>query len=101
MGFLKNKNKMNGKSLFRFSLFISGDGLISKKAIFNCKKSLDFFLQSNYEINIIDVFENPKLAIEENIIALPILIRKNPLPELRIIGDMSNLELFKTELLLI
>lgn len=92
---------MNGKSLFRFSLFISGDGLMSKKAVLNCKKSLDIFLQSNYEINIIDVFENPKLAIEENIIALPILIRKNPLPELRIIGDMSNLELFKTELLLI
>ena len=91
---------MNGKVLNKFLLFISGDDLISKKAIFNCKKSLDIFFKSDYEMKIIDLFESPKLAFDENIIALPILIRKNPLPELRIIGDMSDLELFKSDLLL-
>ena len=91
---------MKAKPLFRFLLFVSGDSLMTKKAIFNCNKNLDIIFKSNYEIEIINAFENPKLAIEENIIALPILIRKNPLPEVSIIGDMSNLELFKSDLLL-
>ena len=91
---------MNTKPIFRFLLFVSGDSLITKKAIFNCKKNLDIILKSKYELIIINVFENPKLAVEENIIALPILIRKIPIPEVRIIGDMSNLELFKSDLLL-
>jgi circadian clock protein KaiB len=91
---------MDGKSLFRFLLFVSGDSLITKKAIFNCKKNLDIILKSKYDLEIINVFENPNLVIQENIIALPILIRKNPLPEVRIIGDMFNLELFKSDLLL-
>jgi circadian clock protein KaiB len=91
---------MNTKPIFRFLLFVSGESLISKKAIFNCKKNLDIILKSKYELEIINVFENPKLAVEENIIALPILIRKIPIPEVRIIGDMSNLELFKSDLLL-
>ncbi len=81
-------------------MFVSGDSLITKKAIFNCKKNLDNILKSNYELEILNVFENPKLAFEENILVVPILIRKIPLPELRIIGDMSNLELFKSDLLL-
>ena len=51
-------------------------------------------------MEIIDVLQNPKLAIDENIIVLPVLIRRNPLPELTIVGDMSNLELFKSDLLM-
>lgn len=91
---------MNKKPLYRFLLFVSGDSLITKKAIFNCKKNLDIILKSKYEFEIINAFDSPQLAIEENIIALPILIRKTPLPEVSIIGDMSNLKLFKSDLLM-
>ena len=91
---------MTTKEKFRFLLFVSGNQLMAKKAIFNCKINLDIIFKSNYEIEIINVFENPKLAFEENVVIVPILIRKNPLPEVSIIGDMSNLELFKSDLLL-
>jgi circadian clock protein KaiB len=91
---------MDSKALFRFSLFVSGEGLLAKKAIINCKKYLDLFLQSNYDMEIIDVLQSPKLTIDENIIVLPVLIRRNPLPEISIVGDMSNLELFKSDLLM-
>jgi len=91
---------MDSKALYRFSLFVSGEGLLAKKAIFNCKKYLDLFLQTNYDMEIIDVLKYPKLAIEENIIVLPVLIRRNPLPEVTIIGDLSNLKKFKSDLLL-
>ena len=97
---IKKYFKMDSKVLFRFSLFVSGDGLLAKKAIFNCKKYLDLFLQSNYDMEIIDVLQSPKLTIDENIIVLPVLIRRNPLPEISIVGDMSNLELFKSDLLM-
>ena len=74
---------------------------MTNKAIYNCKKNLEIIFKSNYEIKIINVLEKPKLANEENVIALPVLIRKNPLTEVRILGDMPDLELFKSDLSLI
>ena len=46
----------------------------------------------NYELEIIDVHQQPSVAKKENIIALPLLIKKHPLPEKRLIGDMSDME---------
>ena len=50
------------------------------------------FLNENYELEIIDVHQQPLVAMKENIIALPLLIKKHPLPEKRLIGDMSDME---------
>jgi len=43
-------------------------------------------------LEIIDVHQQPSVAKQENIIALPLLIKKHPLPEKRLIGDMSDME---------
>jgi circadian clock protein KaiB len=43
-------------------------------------------------LEIIDIYQQPDLAIGEQIIVIPVLIIKHPLPEKRIIGDLSNLE---------
>ena len=48
------------------------------------------YLNENYELEIIDVHQQPLVAKEENIIALPLLIKKHPLPEKRLIGDMAD-----------
>jgi circadian clock protein KaiB len=71
-------------------LFISGKTNNSQKAIENlekvCKKALD----SNYELTIIDVFEEPDLAEKMNILATPTVIKEQPDPVRRVIGDLSD-----------
>jgi circadian clock protein KaiB len=71
-------------------LFISGATPNSIRAITNIQKILETYLPGRYTLNIIDVRQETAVAQQEQIIALPLLIIKNPLPEKRLIGDMSN-----------
>ena len=45
---------------------------------------------NHYELNIIDVYQQPQIVNKIDIVALPLLVRKMPLPERRLIGDMSD-----------
>ena len=47
-------------------------------------------MAGRYQLEIIDVYQQPSIAQQEQIIALPLMIRKHPLPERRLIGDMSE-----------
>ena len=73
-----------------FRLFITGASPNSSKALTNIKNILEKHLEGNYELEVIDVYQQPVIASSENIIALPLLIRKSPLPEIRLIGDLSD-----------
>lgn len=66
------------------------DRILSNRAINNCKSIFEKNIFNRYKLEIIDVSKNPQTAIEENIIMMPLLIRKFPKPELRIIGDLSD-----------
>jgi circadian clock protein KaiB len=81
---------VNDKYLLR--LYISGITNRSVIAITNLKKICEEYLEGRYELEVIDLYKNPKLAKDEQIIAAPTLIKKLPLPFRRIIGDMSNKE---------
>jgi len=82
--------KNNTNENYIFMLFISGNIILSNRAIKNCKSIFEKYLFNRHKLEIIDVGKNPQKAIEENIIMMPLLIRKFPKPELRIIGDMSD-----------
>jgi circadian clock protein KaiB len=73
-------------------LYIAGQSPKSVKAIANIKRICEENLQGRYELKVIDLYQQPQLARGEQIIALPTLIRKLPVPLRRIIGDMSNTE---------
>jgi circadian clock protein KaiB len=73
-------------------LFVTGMTPRSARAIANVKKVCDKYLRAQYELEVIDLYQNPQLAQSEQIIAAPTLIRKLPLPLRRIIGDLSNTE---------
>ncbi len=73
-------------------LYITGATSRSVLAITNLKKICEEYLEGKYELEVIDLYKNPLLAKEEQIIAAPTLIKKLPLPFRRIIGDMSNEE---------
>ena len=77
---------------FVLKLYVSGAARNSAKAIGNIQHILDTHFKGNYSLTIIDVHQDKSLAKEEQIIALPLLIKKFPLPEKRLIGDMSNVE---------
>lgn len=72
-------------------LFISGASPNSTRAINNLKTICDTYIKANYELEIIDVYQDSALAAREQIIALPLLIKKFPLPQRKLIGDMSNI----------
>lgn len=73
-------------------LYVAGQTPKSVNAIANLKKICEENLQGRYELEVIDLYQQPHLAQGEQIIALPTLIRKLPPPLRRIIGDLSNTE---------
>ena len=73
-------------------LYVSGTTPQSLRSIENVKKICEEHLPGRYELEVIDLYQQPQLARGEQIIAAPTLIKKLPLPLRRIIGDMSNTE---------
>ncbi len=71
-------------------LFVTGASLHSTRAIMNLKQICDQYLPGRYTLEIIDVHQQKILAEQEQIIALPLLIKRYPLPERRLVGDMSD-----------
>jgi len=80
------------KDKYILRLYITGATKRSVLAIANLKKICKEYLEGRYELEVIDLYQMPGLAKDEQIIAAPTLIKKLPLPFRRIIGDMSNVE---------
>ena len=71
-------------------LYITGKTSHSLQAINNLETLCETELQGEYEIEVIDVLENPQLAEDQKILATPTLVRKLPVPLRKIIGDLSD-----------
>ena len=71
-------------------LYVAGQTPKSIAAFSNLKKMCEEHLAGRYQIEVIDLLVNPKLAKDDQILAVPTLIRKLPEPMKRIIGDLSN-----------
>jgi circadian clock protein KaiB len=77
---------------YRLRLYVAGKTPKSILAFTNLKQICEEHLQGRYEIEIIDLLENPQLAQGDQILALPTLVRRLPEPIKKIIGDLSNKE---------
>jgi len=73
-------------------LYVTGSTPRSKLAIMNLKKICEEELGNRYDLEVIDIYQQPELARDEQIVAAPTLIKKLPLPLRKLIGDMSNTE---------
>ena len=73
-------------------LYITGMTKRSARAIENLQTFCQKHLAGHYELQVIDVYQQPELARTEQIVAVPTLIKKLPLPLRRLIGDMSDEE---------
>jgi circadian clock protein KaiB len=77
---------------YRLRLYVAGKTPKSILAFTNLKQICEEHLLGRYEIEIIDLLENPQLAQGDQILALPTLVRRLPEPIKKIIGDLSNKE---------
>ncbi|HEY1010367.1 MAG: circadian clock KaiB family protein [Daejeonella sp.] len=73
-------------------LFVSGTSSNSVKAINNLRNICEMHLKGRYELEIIDIHQQPQLVKSEDVAAVPLLLKKSPLPVRRLIGDMSERE---------
>ena len=84
--------RATGNEQYVLRLYVTGMTPKSIKAIENIRKICEESLQGRYELEVIDIYQQPEYAKKEEIIAAPTLIKKLPLPLRRFIGDMSNKE---------
>lgn len=80
------------KKNYVLRLFITGATPNSVRALTNIKQICENHLKGRYSLEIIDVYQQAEIAEKEQLVALPLLIRKLPLPERRLIGDMSDIQ---------
>jgi circadian clock protein KaiB len=71
-------------------LYVTGQTLRSTQAVENLRAICDEYLGGRYDLEVIDIYQQPALLAGEQIIAAPTLVKKLPLPVRRLVGDMSN-----------
>src|SRR5476651_863469 len=89
---LSEANARNDNGTYKLRLFITGASPNSTRAVENVKAFCEKYIKDKYQLEIIDVYQQPAIAQKEQIIALPLLIKKGPGIERRLIGDMSDTE---------
>jgi circadian clock protein KaiB len=77
---------------WRLRLYVAGRSPKCVAALENLRRFCEEHMPGQYEIEVIDLLENPRLAKDDQIVAIPTLVRKLPEPLRRIIGDLSNAE---------
>ncbi len=81
-----------GSGVYELRLYVAGQTPRSVLAFKNLKRICEEHLQGHYDIEIVDLLENPQLARGDQILAVPTLVRRLPEPIKKIIGDLSNTE---------
>ena len=87
---LEEAAKARGSERYELRLYVTGMTPRSATAIENVRAICEEHLEGRYDLQVIDIYQQPVLARGEQIIAAPTLIKQLPLPLRRIIGDMSN-----------
>jgi circadian clock protein KaiB len=72
------------------TLYVTGKTPRSTRAVENLRAICDEYLEGRYDLEVIDIYQQPALLAGEQIIAAPTLVKRFPLPMRRLVGDMSN-----------
>jgi len=94
-GFARESEKTGADSRpsqYILRLYVSGSTSKSALAIANIKRICELHLKNRYDLEVIDIYQQPNLARDQQIVAVPTLIKRLPPPQRRLIGDLSNLE---------
>ena len=88
----EKKTVIKTKSFTELSLYIAGNTARSLVAFENLKAVCEKHLKGRYKIEVIDLLINPQLAKGDQILAIPTVVRKLPVPIKKMIGDLSDSE---------
>jgi circadian clock protein KaiB len=88
--FEKMLRKTAIKSRYELKLYVTGTSPRSGQAIANVRSLCEEYLKGRYDLEVIDIYQQPAVAVTEQIIAAPTLIKKSPAPTRRMIGDLSD-----------
>ncbi len=80
------------KQHYKLRLYVTGMTPQSTRAIQNIQRICEEHLKGRYELEVVDIYQQPTLAQGEQIIAAPTLVKNLPLPLRRLIGDLSSTE---------
>ena len=86
----EDQTKGKEDNIIKLRLYICGQTPNSIKAFTNLKKICEGYLQCKYEIEVIDLIEDPKRASIDQVLAVPTLVRKLPPPKKKVVGNLSN-----------
>ena len=75
---------------YRLTLFITGATVRSTRALANVRAFCDGELAGDYDLEVVDLYETPERARSDQVVAAPTLIRHDPKPLRRVIGDMTD-----------
>jgi circadian clock protein KaiB len=78
--------------IYLFRLYVSGTSPRSAIAITNVRRICDQYLPGRYELEVIDVYQQPSATKTAQVVVVPTLIKELPFPPQRFVGDMSNTE---------
>ena len=87
----KKAGPRSSQTKYVLRLYISRSTLKSKLAVKNIERMCEQHLKGRYDLEVIDIHRHANLARDEQIVAVPTLIKRLPLPLQRLVGDMSNL----------
>ena len=87
---LAKKAEKRGKEKYVLRLYVAGMSTQSQRAVENITKICEENLKGRYDLEIIDIYQNPALTSGEQIIAAPTLIKKLPVPLRKFIGSMAD-----------
>ena len=75
-----------------FRLYVAGNSTRSRQAITNIREICERYLANNYDLDVVDAYQQPEVTRAADVIALPTLIKELPLPLKKFVGDMSDTE---------
>lgn len=88
----KRPESAGDEEIWELRLYVAGQTPRSRAAFANLNKLCEEHLRGRYRIEVVDLLVNPRLAREDQIVAIPTLVRKLPEPLRKIIGDLSDTE---------
>ena len=81
---------LNPVPRYAMTLYVAGASRRSLRAVDNVRDFCEAELKDNYDLEVVDLYRSPDQAKDAQIIAAPTLLRHNPAPVRRLIGDMSD-----------
>jgi len=81
-----------GQEIWNLRLYVAGQSAKCLAAVRNLNRFCEEHLPGRYRIQVVDLLENPRLARDDQILAIPTLVRRRPEPQRKLVGDLSSAE---------